>query len=82
MIAEGRFLRPLPQKSKFREGEIALLSEMNEHSYFFTFNHEERRWYVLTPNFGQMQSVRVINDDDATVTVDVTMDGEGQSIIN
>ena len=55
---------------------------MNEHSYFFTFNHEERRWYVLTPNFGQMQSVRVINDDDAAVTVDVTMDGEGQAIIN
>jgi hypothetical protein len=75
-------VRPLPQGFKFQEGEIALLSEMNEHSYFFTFNHEERRWYVLTPNFGHMQSVRVINDDDAAVTVDVTMDGEGQAIIN
>lgn len=75
-------MRPLPQAFKFQEGEIALLSEMNEHSYFFTFNHEERRWYVLTPNFGQMQSVRVINDDDAAVTVDVTMDNEGQKIIN
>jgi hypothetical protein len=55
---------------------------MNEHSYFFTFNQEERRWYVLTPNFGHMQSVRVVNDDDAAVTVDVTMDGEGPTIIN
>jgi len=53
-----------------------------EISYLLTFNHRERRWYVLTPNFGQMQAVRVINDDDAAVTVDVSMDGEGQAIIN
>jgi hypothetical protein len=72
----------LSQQLKFQKGEIALLSEMNEHSYFFTFNHEERRWYVLTPNFGHMQSVRVINDDDAAMRVDVSMDGEGPTIIN
>ena len=56
--------------------------DVNEHSYLLTFNHAEGRWYVLTPNFGHMQAVRVINDDDAAVTVDVTMDGEGQAIIN
>ena len=56
--------------------------DVNEHSYLLTFNHQEGRWYVLTPNFGHMQAVRVINDDDAAMTVDVTMDGEGQAIIN
>jgi hypothetical protein len=77
----GAACAPCRKSSNFKK-EIALLSEMNEHSYFFTFNQEERRWYVLTPNFGHMQSVRVINDDDAAVTVDVTMDGEGPTIIN
>ena len=81
MWGRGALCAPCRKNSNFKK-EIALLSEMNEHSYFFTFNHDERRWYVLTPNFGHMQSVRVINDDDAAVTVDVTMDGEGQEIIN
>jgi hypothetical protein len=36
----------------------------------------------VTPNQGRLQAIRVINDDDAVATVDVTMDGEGPTIIN
>jgi len=56
--------------------------DVNEQNYFLTFNPSEGRWYVLTHNFGHMQSVRVINDDDAAMTVEVTMGGEGPTTIN
>jgi hypothetical protein len=55
---------------------------MNEHSFLLTFNEAERRWYLVTPTYGHLQAIRVINDDDAVATVDVTMDGEGPTIIN
>ena len=54
----------------------------NEHSYFLSFNPSERRWYVFAPSFGHSLPVPVINDDDAAVTVEVTMDGEAQAIVN
>jgi hypothetical protein len=56
--------------------------DVNERSYFLTFNPNEGRWYVLTPSFGHLQAIRVINDDDAAATVEVTMDGEGHTIVN
>ena len=56
--------------------------DMNEHSFLLTFNEAERRWYLVTPTHGHLQAIRVINDDDAAVTVDVTMDGEAPAIIN
>jgi hypothetical protein len=59
-----------------------LHQDVNEHSFLLTFNEAERRWYLVTPNHGRLQAIRVINDDDAVATVDVTMDVEGQTIIN
>ena len=54
----------------------------NEHSFLLTFNEAEGRWYMVTPTFGHLQAIRVINDDDAVATVDVTIDGEAPTIIN
>jgi hypothetical protein len=59
-----------------------LHQDVNEHSFLLTFNEAERRWYLVTPNHGRLQAIRVINDDDAVATVDVTMDGEGTTIVN
>ena len=56
--------------------------DVNEHSFLLTFNEAEGRWYLVTPTFGHLQAIRVINDDDAAMTIDVTMDGEAQAIIN
>jgi hypothetical protein len=59
-----------------------LHQDANEHSFLLTFNEAEGRWYLVTPTFGHLQAVRVINDDDAAMTVDVIMNAEGQAIIN
>ena len=68
---------------KFRSTEeIVLHLDPSEHSYFLSFNPSERRWYVFAPSFGHSAPLAVINDDDAAVTVEVTMEGEGEVIVN
>jgi hypothetical protein len=75
-------VRPLPQDLECGIRGNELQVDVNEHSFLLTFNEAEGRWYLVTPTFGHLQAIRVINDDDAAMTVDVTMDAEGQSIIN
>ena len=49
-----------------------------------SFNSEEGRWYLLTPRFGAVKAIPVINDDELgfVANVVVPMGNSGQAGIN
>jgi len=49
-----------------------------------SFNSEDGRWYLLTPNFGAVKAIPVINDDVIGFVENVVfpIGDAGQAIIN
>jgi hypothetical protein len=49
-----------------------------------SFNRDDGRWYVLTPSFGAVKAIPVINDDEIgfVANVVVPVGDAGAGIIN
>ena len=58
--------------------------EVNGQSYMLSFNSDDHRWYLLTPSFGAVKAIPVINDDEIGFVANtvVPVGDAGSAIIN